>query len=128
MNDANTIVPVRVVRALGTVGIAEALQRATEAATAGRCHVVAGIVPIIHAPPTQHSRWQFSLSHWGQPPIAVSMHRYKRDAEAQVVRVYTAATRRELRDAAVFAALIQELAAFGNRELGADGVEGGGGA
>ncbi|HSH82715.1 MAG TPA: hypothetical protein VLA19_29635 [Herpetosiphonaceae bacterium] len=116
MTKADETVPVRVVRAAGTVRIAEAVQRATEAAAAGECVLVAGLVPRAYHTPGQQQAWQFSLSRWGWPPIVVSVHHYKRDAEAQVVRVNRASGTRDVRDDATFATLIQELAAFGDGE------------
>ncbi len=104
----------RVVLAFGTTEIEEAVQRATLVAAVGRCLIVDGLVPIIRRPPTQHGGWQFRLSHWGRPPVVVSMHRLRRDAEAQMGRVYRANSERDLRDEAAFAALIQALAAFGD--------------
>ncbi len=121
MTNAGGTVPVRVIRAVGTIAIAEAVQRATEAATAGRCHVVAGIVFIGHRPSAQHGGWQFSLSHWGRPPVVLSRHRLKQHVGVQVARVRRALRERDLSDAAAFAALIQELAAFGDREAGSTG-------
>ncbi len=116
MTKADETVPVRVVRAAGTVRIAEAVQRATEAAAAGECVLVAGLVFIAYQAPRQPHAWQFSLSHWGRPPVVVSVHRLKRAAEAQVERVNRASGTRDVRDDATFATLIQELAAFGDGE------------
>ena len=116
MTNTDVAIPVRVIRALGTLRIAEVGQWARAAAEAGHCLVVAGIVPVIHFSPRQHQGWQFSLSHWGRPPVVVSMHQYKRDADAQVRRVHAASAHRDLGNDAAFAALIQELAAFGDGE------------
>ncbi len=118
MSNADQVAQPRVVLAFGTMEIDAAVQRATLVAAAGRCLVVAGLVPIIRRPPTQHRGWQFRLSHWGRPPVVVSMHRLRREAEAQMGRVHRANSERDLRDDAVFAALIQELAAFGDGEAG----------
>ncbi len=117
MTNADDTVPVHVIRAAGTIAIAEAVQGATEAAAAGRCVLIAGLVPRAYHAPGQQQAWQFSLSRWGQPPVVVSGHHYKRDAEAQVRRVQAATAHRDLRDDAVFAALIHELAAFGDEEM-----------
>ncbi len=106
------------IRAAGTIAIAEAVQAATEAAAAGRCVIIAGLVSSAYRSLGQQQAWQFSLSHWGRLPVVVSVHRYKRNAEAQVVRVNRASRERDLRDDAAFAALIQELAAFGDGEAG----------
>ncbi len=114
MTSTDGLVPVRVLLAFGTVEIDAAVLRATLVAAAGRCLVVAGLVPIIRRPPTQHGGWQFRLSHWGRPSVVVSMHRLRRDAEAQMGRVYRANSERDLCDEAAFAALIQALAAFGD--------------
>ncbi|HSH80763.1 MAG TPA: hypothetical protein VLA19_19720 [Herpetosiphonaceae bacterium] len=118
MNKLDETAPVRVIRAAGTLQIAKAVQEATVAATTGHCHLVAGLLPHSHAPPRREGGWEFSLSHWGRPPVVVSMHRYKRDAEAQVVRVYRASGARDLRDDDAFAALVTTLAAFGDGEVG----------
>ncbi len=114
MTNTDRPVPVRVLPALGTIDIAEAVQRARGVATVGRCIVVVGVVFTTYHPPRLHRGWQFRLSHWGRPPVAVSMHRLRRDAEAQMGRVYRANSERDLSDDTVFAALIQELAAFGD--------------
>jgi hypothetical protein len=113
MTDADTTVLVRVTRAAGTIQIEKAVQAA---AAAGHCHIVAGILPVRHGPLGQRGGWQFSLSHRGQPLVVITQHQYKRDAEAQVVRVSRANSERDLRDDAAFAQLIQELAAFGDGE------------
>ncbi len=117
MTNTDKPVPVRVIRAAGTVDIAAVVQRAAVAATVGHCHVIAGIVSIPHFPPRFHRAWRVSLSHWGRPPVAVSMHRLRRDAEAQMGRAYRANSERDLRDDVVFAALIQDLAAFGDGDV-----------
>lgn len=117
MTNAEAAVPVLVIPAFGTVEIAEWVQHAIVAARPGHCLVVAGIVRIPSRERRQRGGWQFSLSHWGRPPVPVSMHALKRDAEAQVARVQLMSRTRDLGDDGVFAALIQALAAFG------DGVE-----
>ncbi len=117
MTDADETVPVRVIRAAGTIQIAKAVREALAAAAAGHCHVVAGLLPSSHGPLRQRDYWQFSLSHWGRPPVVVSVHRYKRDAEAQVAHVQRMSGKRDLCDEAVFAALVKTLAAFGDGEV-----------
>ncbi|HSH79251.1 MAG TPA: hypothetical protein VLA19_12060 [Herpetosiphonaceae bacterium] len=94
-----------------------AVQRAVEAATAGRCLLVAGLVFIGRRLPSQHTSWQFSLSHWGRPPVIVSMHWLRRDAEAQLERVQLLNRAHGLRDDAAFAALVTTLAAFSDGEV-----------
>jgi hypothetical protein len=88
------------------------MQQATHNAAVGRCLVVAGVVFLAYRTSTHPLAWQVSLSHWGRPPVVVSRHQIKRDAKAQVARVRRICRTRDLRDVAVFAALIQELAAF----------------
>ncbi len=117
MTNADNTVPTRVILAFGTMEIDAAVQRATLVAAAGRCVLVAGLVFTAYHPPRQHRGWQFRLSHWARPPVVVSMHRLRREAEAQMGRVYRANSERDLRDDGVFAALIQELAAFGDGEV-----------
>ena len=99
------------------IDIAGAVQRATVATTARRCILVAGLIFTAYHQPRLYRGWQFRLSHCGRPPVIVSMHRLRSDAEAQMGRVYRANRAHDLRNDAVFAALIQELAAFGDREL-----------
>ena len=117
MTNADTTPVVRVIRAAGTDAIAAAVEQATTAATAGQCVIVAGLVPLHRRPPWAYGGWQFSLSHWGRLPVVVSVHRRKREAAAQVERVQLLSRRRDLRDDAVFAAFIQELAAFGDGDV-----------
>ena len=116
MTTSDTTPVVRVLRAAGTDAIAAAVQQATTFAAVGQCVVVAGLVFIsTHSPRKPHA-WQFSLSHWGREPVVVSVHRYKRDAEEQVVRVQLMSRKRDLRDDAAFAALVEALAAYGDGE------------
>ncbi len=122
VKDAGGTLRATVVIARGTIAIAKAMQDATLAAAAGRCVLVAGLVPISGSPGDKRELWQFSLSHWGQPRALVSVHRYKRDAEAQAGRVYAASAHRDLSDGPTFAAFIQELPTFGDREVGPEGV------
>ena len=117
MTDADEAIPVRVLPAFGAIDIAAAIQRARVVAEVGRCIVVAGVVFTAYRPPRPHRGWQFRLSHWGRPPVAVSMHRLRRDAEAQMGRVYHANSERDLRDEVAIAALIQALAAFSDGEV-----------
>ncbi len=117
MNKADKANAVRVIRAYGTVEIDSALQQATVFAAVGRCVLVAGVVFISYHSASQPPAWQFRLSHWGRPPVGVSVHRYKRDAEAQVRRVELMSRQRDLQDDAVFAALVGALAAFGDGEV-----------
>ena len=116
MHDDGRATRPTVVIAKGTIDIAAAVQNATAAAAAGRCVIVAGIVFNAGRWPRKWKHWQFSLSPWGQPPIPVSRHHYLRDAEAQARRVLAATHRRDLCDGGTFAAFIQELAVFGDRE------------
>ncbi len=118
MKKADEIVPVRVLRAAGAMQIDAAVQQATALAAVGQCVVVAGIVYIKSHSPSHPRVWQFRLSHWGQPPIVVSIHRLRRGAEAQMARVQLLSRKRDPRDAAAFAALVTTLAAFGDEGLG----------
>ncbi len=118
MSNADGAAPPRVVFAYGTMEIDEAVQRAGVAALAGHCYVVAGITSIPRRPPMRYAGWRFSLSRYGQPPVVISLHRFRRDAAAQMERVHRTSRERDLRDDAVFAALIQELAAFGDKDAG----------
>ena len=116
MNKPDETARVRVIPAYGTVEIDAVVARAVVAGSGGRCYIVAGMVFIARRPRTDHTSWQFSLSHWGRPPVVVSMHRLRRDGEAQMRHVYHAAVERDLRDDDAFAALTQELAAFSDGE------------
>ncbi|HSH81852.1 MAG TPA: hypothetical protein VLA19_25275 [Herpetosiphonaceae bacterium] len=118
MSNADGAALPRVVLAYGTIEIDAAVQRAGVAAAAGRCHIVAGITSIPRRAPAQYAGWRFSLSRCGQPPVVISVHRLKRDAEAQLVRVHRASRERDLSDDGVFEAFIQELTEFGDRGAG----------
>jgi len=98
--------------------IDEAVQRAGVAAAAGHCYIVAGITSFPRRAPAQYAGWRFSLSRCGQAPVVISLHRLKRDAEAQLERVYLAGRKRDLSNDEVFEAFTQELAAFGDRDAG----------
>ena len=116
MTNTDGTVPVHVVRAAGTLQIDAAVQQATAFAAAGQCVVVAGIVFISTQSPRKPHAWQFRLSHWGRPPLVVSVHRYRRDAEAQLARVTLLSRQHNLRDYTAFAAPVGALAAFGDGE------------
>ncbi len=117
MSNADGTALPRVVFAYGTMEIDEAVQGAGVAAATGRCYVVAGITSIPRRPPMRYGGWRFSLSRCGQPPVVISLHRFRRDAEAQMARVYWASRERDLGDDGVFETFIQELAAFDAQDM-----------
>ena len=117
MTDADTTVPVDVIRACGTMEIEAAVRRGRVAAGAGTCMLIAGIAYVGYRPGAPRQHWQFHLSHWGQPPVVVSSHRLRRDAEAQMERLLLLNRARDLHGDATCAALVRTLAVFSDGEV-----------
>ncbi len=104
----------KVLVAYGTVNITRAMDRARVVAARGDQMIVVGITRYAR---THRGCWQVCISRQGDPVTWVSAHRLKQSAEEQILLVQQAVWEGALADDTKFAALLQELSAYGEQDL-----------